>query len=81
MKLIGRSFPSQPAAPQVPVEEAVEHLPYLVRRDARLAAAFARKDHAEDYARDRSYNDESKFTVHTATAVLDVYRDGDDIRG
>jgi hypothetical protein len=62
------------------VEEAVEQLPYIVRRDNRLAAAFARKDHAEDYAQTRSYNDESRFTVHTATAILAIYQDGDDIR-
>jgi hypothetical protein len=79
MKLLGRISP-QPKAPQMPVEEASEVLPYIVRRDAKLAAAFARKDHAEEYAQTRSYNDESSFTVHTATAVIAVYRDGDDVR-
>ena len=39
MKLLGRPFPSIPAAPQVPVEEAVESLPYLVRRDTRLVTS------------------------------------------
>jgi hypothetical protein len=62
------------------IEEAVEELRYVVRRDARLAAAFAKKQHAEDYALMRSYNDESTFTVHTATAILFVYRDGTDQR-
>ena len=81
MKLLGgRSYPAAPAAPQVPVEEAVESLPYLVRRDTRLAAAFARKEQAIEWAELRSYNDESKFTVHTERAILAVYRDGEDVR-
>ena len=79
MKLLGRIAP-QPKAPQMPVDEAAEMLPYIVRRDSRLAAAFARKDHAEEYAQMRSYNDESDFTVHTATAVIAVYRNGNDVR-
>ena len=79
MKLLGRIAP-QPKAPQMPVEEASEVLPYIVRRDSKLSAAFAKKDHALEYAETRSYHDESSFTVHTATAVLAVYRDGTDVR-
>jgi hypothetical protein len=82
MKLLnGRtSVPAIPSNRSIPVEEAAEVLPYVVRRDNKLSAAFAKKEHAEDYARDRSYSDESTFVVHTATAVLYVYRDGDDVR-
>ncbi len=75
-----KPYASVPAAPQIPAEEAVEELPYLVRRDNRLVAAFARKDHATEWAEMRSFNDESRFTVHTATAVLAVFKDGEDVR-
>lgn len=80
MKLIGRNFPLAPAVRQLPVEEAAEVLPYVVRRDTRLVAAFANRQQAEDFAVYRSMGDESEFVVHTATAVLAVYRDGDDVR-
>ena len=39
-------------------------------------AAFARKAAAEEWAQMRSYNDESRFTVHTADEVLFVLQDG-----
>jgi hypothetical protein len=81
MKLIGRSFPAQPQDRQIPVEEAAEDLPYLVRRDSRLAAAFFRKDHAVEWAEMRSYGDESRFAVHTERAVLAIFKDGEDVRG
>jgi hypothetical protein len=73
MKLLGRSFPQVPAIPSVPVERS-ERSPH-VRRDARLAPRSP--EDPPSYARDRSYYDESRFTVHTATAVLFVYRDSD----
>jgi len=82
MKLLnGRtSVPAMPAQRPIPVEDAAEHLPYIVRRDSKLAAAFARKELAIEWAELRSYNDESDFTVHTATAVIAVYRNGNDVR-
>jgi hypothetical protein len=41
----------------------------MVRRDHRIVAAFAKKAHAEEWAQMRSFNDESRFTVHTASEV------------
>lgn len=52
------------------VDDIVDNLPFIVRRDHRIVAAFARKTAAEDWARDRSWSDESRFTVHTAAEVL-----------
>ena len=51
----------------------VDNLPFIVRRDHRIVAAFARKSAATDWAESRSYNDESRFTVHTATEVVAIY--------
>ena len=49
----------------------------MVRRDHRIVAAFAKLRAAQDWASDRSYSDESLFTVHTANEVLEIYRDGE----
>ena len=56
-----------PSTALVPIDDVVGNLPFIVRRDHRIVAAFARKTAAEDWARDRSWSDESRFTVHTAT--------------
>ena len=48
------------------VDDVVDNLPFIVRRDHRIVAAFARKAAAIDWAEMRSFNDESRFTVHTA---------------
>ena len=48
------------------VDDVVDNLPFIVRRDHRIVAAFARKMAAEDWAQMRSWTDESRFTVHTA---------------
>ncbi|KRR21388.1 hypothetical protein CQ14_06985 [Bradyrhizobium lablabi] len=65
----------------VPVDDVVANLPFIVRRDHRIAAAFAKKNHAEEWAQMRSFNDESRFTVHTATEILFIFQDGEQIRG
>jgi len=33
---------------------------------------------AEDWAQLRSFNDESRFTVHTAAEVISVWQDGEE---
>ena len=52
--------------------------PFIVRRDHRIVAAFAKKTLAEEWAQVRSWNDESRFTVHTAAEVLFVFQDGEE---
>ena len=37
------------------VDDVVDNLPFIVRRDHRIVAAFARKSAAEDWAQGRSY--------------------------
>ena len=58
------------------VDDVVDNLPYIVRRDNRIVAAFAKKALALDWAQCRSFNDESRFAVHTAREVVNAYRDG-----
>jgi hypothetical protein len=60
----------------VPVDDVIGNLPYIVRRDHRIVAAFARKSTATEWAQMRSWNDESKFVVHTATEIVNAYQDG-----
>ena len=43
-------------------------------------AGFAKKALAEDWAQSRSYNDESRFTVHTAAEVIVAYQDGEAVK-
>jgi hypothetical protein len=59
------------------IDDVVDNLPFIVRRDHRIVAAFARKSAAEDWAQTRSWSDESLFTVHTAAEVIVAYRDGE----
>ena len=61
----------------IPIDDVVGNLPFIVRRDHRIWAAFARKATAVEWAERRSYNDESRFTVHTADEVIGVYQDGE----
>ena len=42
-------------------------------------AAFAKKSLAEEWAQMRSWSDESRLTVHTATEVF-VFQDGEEVR-
>ena len=49
-----------------------------MRRDHRIVAAFARKAAAEEWAQMPSWNDESRFTVHTAAEVLFVFQNGEE---
>jgi hypothetical protein len=43
-------------------------------------AAFARKMAAEEWAQLRSWNDESRFTVHTAAEIVTAFQDGEEVR-
>jgi hypothetical protein len=65
----------------IPVDDIVDNLPFIVRRDHRIVAAFARKQAAIDWAELRSFNDESRFTVHTAAEVIDAFQDGESQNG
>ena len=62
------------------IDDVVDNLPFIVRRDHRIVAAFARKSAAIDWAESRSYNDESRFTVHTAAEVIEVFQDGESVK-
>ena len=70
----------EPIRELVPVDDVVGNLPFIVRRDHRIVAAFAKKTLAEDWAQMRSFNDESRFTVHTATEIIVSYQDGEETR-
>ena len=63
----------------VPVDDVAGNLPFIVRRDHRIVAAFAKKAAAEDWVQMRSFNDESRFTVYTASEVLFAFRDGEQV--
>ena len=68
----------EPSRALVPVDDVIGNLPYIVRRDHRIVAAFAKKTLAEEWAQMRSWNDESCFTVHTAAEVITAYQDGEE---
>jgi hypothetical protein len=76
----GFSAKSQPGTALIPVDDVVDNLPFIVRRDHRIVAAFARKQAAIDWAELRSFNDERRFTVHTAMEVIDAYQDGESVK-
>jgi hypothetical protein len=62
------------------VDDVVDNLPFIVRRDHRIVAAFARKMASEDWAQMRSWTDEGRFTVHTAQKVLFAFQDGEEAK-
>ena len=64
----------------IAVDDVVGNLPFIVRSDHRIVAAFAEKAAAEDWAQMRSFNDESQLTVHTTSEVLFIFRDGKRLR-
>lgn len=66
----------EPGREIVHVDDLVAALPFVCRRDQRIVAAFARKAAALEWSEMRSFNDESKFTVHTADEVINSYQDG-----
>jgi hypothetical protein len=70
----------QPGRALIPIDDVVDNLPFIVRRDHRIVAAFARKQAAIDWAEMRSFSDESRFTVHTAMEVIVAYQDGEVMR-
>ena len=78
--LINNSDNLPPNCPRLPKSEPPGNLPFIVRRDHRIVAAFAKKAAAEEWAQMRSFNDESRFTVHTAAEVLFVFQDGEEVR-
>ena len=53
----------EPSRELVPIDDVVDNLPYIA---------------ADDWAQCRSFNDESRFTVHTATEVIIAYQDGEE---
>jgi hypothetical protein len=70
----------EPSRELVSVDDVLGSLPFIVRRDHRIVAAFARKATAEEWAQMRSFNDESRFTVHTVAEVRFVFQDGEEVR-
>ena len=75
-----KSIKKDPGRELMPIDEVVGNLPFIVRRDHRIVAAFARKQAAIDWAELRSFNDERRFTVHTAMEVIDAYQDGESVK-
>ena len=59
------------------IDNVVANLQFIVRRDHRIVAAFARKMAAEDWAQHRSWNGESRFTVHTETEMIGAWQDSE----
>jgi len=74
------SIKKSPGTALMAVDDVVDNLPFVVRRDHRMVAAFARKAAAIDWAELRSFNDESRFTVHTAAEVIDAFQDGESVK-
>jgi len=60
----------------IPVDDVVDNLPFVVRRDHRIVAAFAREEPAIEWAELRSFNDESRFTIHTVNRIVAAYQFG-----
>jgi hypothetical protein len=77
MRLLAKK---EPGRELMVIDDVVDNLPFIVRRDHRIVAAFARKAAAIDWAALRSYNDESRFTVHTAQEVIGAWQDGEEVR-
>ena len=48
----------EPSRELVLVDDVIGNLPFIVRRDHRIVAAFARKQAAPDWSELRSFNDE-----------------------
>lgn len=65
----------QPGTALMLVDDVVDNLPFIVRRDHRIVAAFARKQAAIEWAEMRSLYDESRFTVRYGSGS-DLYLSG-----
>ena len=61
-----------PSTALIPVDDVIDNLPFIVRRDHRIVAAFARQKAAQDWASERSYMDESRFPIHTTDKVVEI---------
>ena len=61
------------------VSGVMDNLPFIVRRDRRTVASFARLRAAQDWASDKSYADENLFVVHAASEVPEIYRNGESL--
>jgi hypothetical protein len=75
MKLLRR----QAGTALIPMDDVLDNLPFIVRRDHRIVAAFARKQAAIEWAEIRSMNDESRFTVHSEAEVIEAFHDGEPV--
>jgi hypothetical protein len=64
----------EPSRELVPIDDVVANLPFIIRRDHRIVAAFARKQPAIDWTELRSFHDESRFTVHKPKTSLTSFR-------
>ena len=79
MKRLFAAAKPEPSRALVPVDDVVAACPYIVRRDERIIATFAKKTLAEEFAQGRRWNDEIRFMVHTASEVIVRYRDGEEV--
>ena len=69
----------EPSRALVPIDDVVAALLFIVRRDHRIVSAFARQANAIEWAELRSFNDESRFTVHSASEVIEVFQNGESV--
>jgi hypothetical protein len=60
------------------IDDVVGNPPFIVRRDHRIVAAFAKRNAAIDWAQMRSFNDESHFVVHTSQEIVGAFQDGEE---
>ena len=67
----------EPSRELVLVDDVIGNLPFIVRRDHRIVAAKAGGSGLSEL---RSFNDESRFTVHTAAEVIDAFQDGESVK-
>ena len=61
----------------IPIDDVVDNLPFIVRRDHWIVTVFARKEAAIEWTEYRSFGDENRFTVHTASEVVATYQYGE----
>ena len=67
-----------PGTARIRVDDVIENLPFIVLG---IIASLHRSPGKSrpDWASERSYMDESRFTIHTANQVVEVYQDGEPV--
>ena len=58
----------------IAIDDLIYNLPFVVRRDHRMVAAFAKKAHALDWAEMRSFNDEAALRCILPTKSSTLFK-------